>query len=135
MSIEKDVITSDQVVLPEQYEQPTLRGLLPGEATYTTPWSVWFDLQGSGWVALDSSPHNEKGGTAELWLGRYEEGFVANLRNLGAQWRRQPKPSGVGFSAENAFPVIGLITNGHERRVAVRALKKLPGYTNHTPLP
>jgi hypothetical protein len=135
MAIEHGTISDVQVTLPDQYEQRTLRGLLPGEAAFSTPWTIWFDLGGAGWVSVDAEPQDEKGGTVEMWLGRFENGFVADIFGLEPQWNRSKGPSGFGHTAENSAPLIGLITNPRERQIAIDALKNLPGFSRHTPLP
>lgn len=125
MTIENGRITEQQITLPERYEELTVASMLPGETTYTTPWSMWFDQDGKGWVTGESRLHEIPGGTVEMWLARLNAGFVADISSLREQWRRQYTPSGVGTNAESSIAVIGLITNHKERKIVEAYLREI----------
>jgi hypothetical protein len=125
MTFENGRLTPEQAMLPERYEEPTVMSMLPGETTYATPWSMWFDEEGKGWLSGESTLHERPGDTVEMWVARVESGFVADISGLQAQWRRQPSPSGFGGQAEYSLPVVGIITNSTERQIAEEHLRQL----------
>jgi hypothetical protein len=130
MTIENGGVTPEQVSLPERLEEPTILGMLPGETTYATPWTMWFDEDGKGWVATEGPLSERSQGTAQMWIARLESGFAVDIRNLDARyshWRRQSGPQGVGSTSESSVPVIALITNPEERKIVDRHLARLNG--------
>lgn len=111
-------------------EPVRLGEMLPGDYTFTVPWSMWFDLAGKAWALRDMRGDQEPGGTVKLWVARAEEGLLVDIQETDERWRRQAAPVlPAGVESAESLPVIGLITSGRQRRAAERRLRKLGGPT------
>src|SRR5487761_1696731 len=130
MSIEKDIITSEQVTLPQHLEAVTLKSLLPGEATYAEPSAIIYDKGGEGWINAKSQP-SRRDQLSFVWLGRLAEGYVADIRTTNHSWQREDL-TWSELSDNRHIPLIGLITNKTELHTALNELRQLPGYTTKT---
>lgn len=116
----------EPVILPDQFIEPTLDSILPGESTYVTPWSMWVDLDGKCWIPSNITPSDTPRGTVSMWIARLEAGWAVDLTTgSDRMWQRSSGPVGVGASREDLLPVVALIQNPSDRRKIEDELKRM----------
>ena len=113
MTIESHGITPEQIRLPENMELKKVHSMFPGEKAYVTPWTLYFDEEGLGWIDLEATPSECQQGTVNMWIGRTEDGFIVDVEEIDHEWRRQE----VTAPSESKAPVVGMITNQEERDI------------------
>jgi len=73
----------NQSILPESFEENTIRHMLPGDVGYTVPWAMWADTDRCLWINGKYSVDSTPGGTVCMFIKRTEDGVIVYQNTIG----------------------------------------------------
>lgn len=98
---------SATATLPDEAISHTISAMAVGEVAYTTPWGMWVDLEGRGWLHPDYTASPSAMGTVRMRVERRDDGYHVWLVP-GETYTPQEEPSYVSPADTQYVPVVAM---------------------------